>query len=113
MDYIIIFDVIIICLGAYVMYSAWQMKRKGEISTFIVNPLEIAKCKDKPGFIAFIFDKTVIFGAVVLFYGILALLNDMLQVIGSSLNTLGVILFFAVLIWYNSNIKKGKGKYFY
>ncbi|MBO5302668.1 MAG: hypothetical protein J6A92_01300 [Lachnospiraceae bacterium] len=114
MDYILIFDVIITILGAYVMFSAFQMKRKGEISSFIVNPAEITRCKDKNGFIGHVYSQTLIFGAVCLIYGLLALVNDTgVMFLGKFFNVAGVVVFLGIWIWYNAQVKKGKDKFFY
>ncbi|MBO5372689.1 MAG: hypothetical protein J6A75_08220 [Lachnospiraceae bacterium] len=114
MDYILIFDIIIAILGAYVMFSAFQMKKKGEISSFIVNPAEITRCKDRVGFIEHIFNKTVVFGVICLLFGILAIINDSgMFSLGQFFNAGGVIIFLGIWVWYNSQIKKGKDKFFY
>lgn len=114
MDYILIFDAIIAILGAYVMYSAFKMKRKGEISSFIVNPAEITRCKDKVGFIGHIYSQTLIFGVVCLVYGLLALVNDTgVTSLGQFFNIGGVIVFLVICVWYNIQVRKGKDKFFY
>lgn len=113
MNYLLIFDVIITILGAYVIFSAFQMKRKGEISSFIVNPAEITRCKDKNGFINHIFSKTIIFGVICLVFGILAIINDSMVSLGAFFNAGGVIVFLGVWVWYNTQVRKGKEQFFY
>ena len=46
MNLVLIFDVIIAGLGIYLIYSAFQMKKTGEISNVIINELEVTKCKE-------------------------------------------------------------------
>lgn len=60
MNLVLIFDVIIAGLGIYLIYSAFQMKKTGEISNVIINELEVTKCKDRKSFIQSIYNQTVI-----------------------------------------------------
>lgn len=113
MDFIVIFDVIIGGLGIYLVYSAFQMKRSGEISTIIMNREDIIKCKDKRGFIDYIYGRTLIFGLLSLIFGILGGINDSVYSFGRFFNIVGVTIFIIVWLWFTHELKKGRDRYFY
>ncbi len=113
MDYIVIFDVIIVILGVYLIYAALQMKRTGEISTVIINRMEIGNCRDKRGFIDRIYKQTLIFGGVALAFGILGGVNDMVFSLGRVYDIGSVIVFLIVWFWFTKAIRKGRTEFFY
>ena len=71
-----IFDVILFVYGVYTIYTSFRMKKTGEPAKWLVNELEIGKCKDKKGFIEAVFAKTILFGAVTMVYGAVSILNS-------------------------------------
>ena len=70
MNLVLIFDVIIAGLGIYLIYSAFQMKKTGEISNVIINELEVTKCKDRKSFIQSIYNQVIILGAIAVIFGV-------------------------------------------
>ena len=60
-------DILIMFSGAYLIYSAVQMKRTGEISTSLVGKgCDLKKAKDPQGYIEYMYMKSVIMGVVVI-----------------------------------------------
>ena len=51
MDFMLIFDLVIAGLGLYLIYSSLKMRQTGELSTIVVNQADMARCRDKGGFI--------------------------------------------------------------
>ena len=47
MNVMIIFNVVILGFGIYMIAAALKMKKTGEISSAVITEEEIAKCKDK------------------------------------------------------------------
>ncbi len=113
MNYILIFDVIIAALGIYLVFSAWKMKITGEISTLIINSLEISRCKDKESFIASIYSQTIIFGMVSLIFGLLGCINDTVYALGSVFDIGGVVVFIVAWLWFTREVRKKKEQFFY
>lgn len=113
MNFILIFDVIIAGLGVYLIYSAWQMKRTGEISTVIINSIEIARCKDRKSFIDSIYNQTVIFGMISLVFGLLGCINDTVYPLGKLFDIGGVVVFIVAWLWFTREVRKKKEKFFY
>ena len=113
MNFMVVFDVVIAVLGIYLIYSAIQMKKTGEISNVIVNPEEIAKCKNKRGFIDFIYDKVMLFGVVSLVFGILGGINDGVYSFGKIFTVISVSVFVLAWFWFSNQLRKGRDKFFY
>ena len=113
MEYRVIFDVIIVALGVYLIYAGFQMKRTGEISTVIINRMEIGNCRDKKGFIDKIYKQTLIFGVVALAFGILGGVNDMLYSLGRVYDIGSVLIFLVVWFWFTKAIRNGRKEFFY
>lgn len=113
MNFILIFDVIIAGLGVYLIYSAWQMKRTGEISTVIINSIEIARCKDKKSFIDNIYKQTVIFGMISLIFGLLGCINDAVYPLGKIFDIGGVVVFLMSWLLFTREVRKKKEIFFY
>ena len=49
MNVMMVLDVVIIGVGAYMISAAVQMKRSGEVSTSILAKAEHGRCTDKKG----------------------------------------------------------------
>lgn len=113
MNFMVVFDVVIAVLGLYLIYAAMQMKRSGEISNVIVNPEEIARCKNKRGFIDFIYDKVLIFGVVALAFGILGGISDGISSFGRIYTVISISLFVLAWLWFANQLRKGREKFFY
>lgn len=112
MNVMLILDVIIIFLGVYMLLQAFGMKKKGEISPVIITQEEIVKCKDKDGFIQYMYVKEAIFGAVIILTGALGLLNEQVIKIGA-LKYVSGILFLLAFFWFQGSLRSARGKFFY
>lgn len=113
MDFMLIFDLVIAGLGVYLIYSSLKMKRTGELSTIVVSQEDMARCKNKQGFIEAIAMKSVYFGSVALVYGLLAILNDLYAILGKYFNMVGAVVFIGAWIWFASALRKAREEYFY
>ena len=113
MDFMLIFDLIITGLGLYLIYSSLKMKNTGQLSTIVVSQDDMARCKDKQGFIEAIAMKSVGFGVVALIYGILAILNDVYAVFGKYFNMIGAVVFIGTWLWFAGELRTAREKFFY
>ncbi len=113
MDYIIIFDVVLVIVGAYLIFSGLQMKKTGKISAFIVNQEEIGRCKDTQGFIAGIYRQTWAFGAALLLFGVFGCINDTVYAFGRFFDLGSVLFFLTAWFWFTRENRKGKEKFFH
>ena len=97
MDVMLIFDVVVALFGAYMIFSALQMKKSGKINSMVLAQEELKKVKDTKGFIEFLYWREMLFGALVLIVGFLGLLNETIISIGKA-SILEVIIFLAAFI---------------
>lgn len=73
---------------------------------------EMTKCKDQPGFIAFLFPRAIIFGIVSAIFGIEGVCNDMFLNLGQIVNVIMIVVFIVAWVWFSMQLRKGKEKFF-
>ena len=73
-----LFDLIIVICGAYLIYASINMKRTGTISgtAMIGKGIDLKKAKDVPGFINYMYGKSIILGVITILCGALDYLNE-------------------------------------
>ncbi len=76
MDSLLIMDIVIVIVGVYLLINAIQMKRTERISTMVVPEQETAKCRDKKGYIRFIFPRMVVFSVITVLTGIAGVIDN-------------------------------------
>lgn len=76
MDSLFIMDIVITIVGGYLLINAIQMKKTERISTMIVPEQEAAKCKDKKGYICFVFPRMVAFSIIIILTGIAGVIDS-------------------------------------
>lgn len=110
MDVITIFDVVITIFGLYMIGAALKMKKTGEISSAVITAEEIARCRDKKGFIAFIYWKEAVFGALIVVVGILGIINDQVVSLGIY-NLVEMVVFLAAFLWFQSQLRRAREQF--
>ena len=113
----LIFDIVIAGLGAYLLYAALTMKKKKEVPEIFVAKEEAGRCEDKQGFATYMFPKTMVFAITSLASGILCFLADMklLPLDKKSGNIFGIVMllvFLTVWLYFTIFLKRAKEKYF-
>lgn len=117
MNFMYIFDAIILALGVYLLYSALLMKTRSKIPTAFV-PDSAGNCKDKEAFLHLLFPRTLLFAIVTLAFGVEALIGDLglLSFLGKSgqqiTNAVMIILFLLVWIYFSKKLKDGLNQYY-
>ena len=84
MDVMLVFNVVVALFGAYMIWSALQMKKSGKINSMVLAQEELKKVKDTKGFIEFLYWREMLFGALVLIVGVLGVLNETVMPIGKA-----------------------------
>lgn len=110
MDVMTIFDVVILLFGVYMVGAALKMKKTGEISSAVITPEEIAKCRHKKEFIDFIYWKEAAFGVLVALVGGLGIINDQVVSLGG-FNVIEMLVFLAAFLWFQSELRKAREKF--
>lgn len=110
MDLMLVFNVVVALFGAYMIWSALQMKKSGKINSMVLAQEELKKVKDTKGFIEFLYWREMLFGALVLIVGVLGVLNETVMPIGKA-SILEVIIFLAAFIWFQNSLAKAREKF--
>lgn len=110
MDVMTIFDVVIAIFGIYMVGAALRMKKTGEISSAVITAEEIAKCRKKKEFIAFIYWKEAAFGGLITLVGILGFINDRIVSLGS-FNVIEMLIFLAAFLWFQMELRKARERF--
>ena len=106
-----IFYVILAVLGIYLICSVGRMKRKEEISSLIIPQEELAKCRNKRGFIEEMTKSMLLFGIITLLYGVFGIVNSLFSAFGWGYELIGISLFLIVYGWFYKELRKGIEKY--
>ena len=105
-------DVLCIISGAYVVYAAVVMKTKGKI----INNVILNKCKDesairnKKEFVRFLYWKLLLFGILIMFAGVMNLINSYTLHSGT-VTIVSCCLFGAALVGYGIVVNIALEKY--
>ena len=110
-DMMFIIDVVVIVYGLYTLYSGISMKKTKLPAKWLVAEQEMSKCRDKEGFAMAIYGKTILFGALVLVYGMASLLNEVFWK-NRIVNLAGVLFFLAVCAYYIVQLNRARKKFF-
>ena len=105
--------VIAFCCGIYALYAFIQMKRSGEINASLLLGKEYVykKCKNKEAYIQKAGPALLVFGIVALVYGILDVIHCYVYTM-TVVDTVGMVVFFIVLVWFAVYTSKIKREYF-
>ncbi len=110
MNVMLLFDIIIVIFGAYMVGAALKMKKTGVISAVVITQEEIARCRDNAGFIAFMYWKEAVFGVIVALVGVLGVINDLLLSLGI-FNVVEMLIFLAAFLWFQNELRRAREKY--
>lgn len=112
-DIMMLFDILLMIFGAYMLYAGQKMKRSGKISNLIVPDSEISRISRKKEFIDEVYGKMMLFAGVIALYGLYGIVTDLIPNIpGADMgNIIGILIFFVVMIWFFRGLSKAKGKY--
>ncbi len=112
MSYMIIFDLVIAVLGIYLVSSALQMKRTGEISGMFHSSENTEICRDKEGFINGIYRQTLIFGVISLLFGVVDAANGIFFSEGKIFDFISMAAFLLACFWFSMKLRKEKARFF-
>lgn len=110
MNMMLILDIVITVVGIYMVAAGLKMKKTGEISSLILAEEELKKCKDKKGFISYIYWKEALLGGVMTAVGLLGLVNELLKALGN-FKYVELVIFLAVFFWFSRELGAAREKY--
>lgn len=111
MDVMMIFDVVMIGIGIYMIVAGLQMKKENTISQILLAEEEIIKCKDTEGFISYIYWREVVMGAALVLYGAIGLLDKYIFEMGGILNYVPIVLLLIVFFWFYSGLQTARMRF--
>ncbi len=112
MDFILVFDVIILVLGAYIVYTGIKMKRERNVPTLFFAKEELNRCRDTEGLADYLFPRTMIFGGISAVFGVLGFFHDVMGVLPEWINIVMMVVFLGAWGWFSWSLRKGKEAYF-
>ena len=95
----LLLDVFIAFCGVYLIYASVQMKRTGELKQGIMvrKDADLSAAKDIPGFIRFMYAKTIVVGVCTCVCGGVGIINDLYGGLGMVQLVLTIIFFVAIV----------------
>jgi len=109
-EFNVMFDLLIAAYGAFLIYSARKMKITGEPSSAILPRYELMRCMDKKGFIDAVYNKTMLFGIIILVYGIAEIVNEKF-ISNSYIDLIGMIVFVVSFIWFVASLRQIRSRF--
>ena len=106
-----VFDVILLGFGGYMIIAALRMKNSGKISTLLMNDTEAQKIADKAGFIEFMFKRMLVFSIVTVAYGGFAILDDFGVVDIPYVQIAGIAVFIVAMVWFFMGLVKARNRF--
>lgn len=112
MDMSMVLDMLLIAFGVYMSYAAVALKTRGEVTANIMLPKNVKpeQIKDKEGFIAFTYPKTLVIGIITVIMGLAMLVNDFFKA-SVLVNFIVPFFFMIVVIIYGVMIKKAQSRF--
>ena len=105
--------VIVLACGVYAIYAYIKMKTTGEINASLLLGKDYIykKCKDKDAFTKKAGPALLGFGIVALVYGVIDVIHCYVYSM-EIVDTVGMVVFFIVLVWFAVYTSKIKREYF-
>ena len=111
MDVMMIFDVVMIGIGIYMISAGLTMRKENVISQILLAEEELIKCKDTEGFITYIYWREVVMGMALILYGIIGLLDKFIFKMGGILDYVPIILLLIVFFWFYSGLQTARKRF--
>ena len=108
MDVMMIFDVVMIGIGIYMVVTSLQMKKENAISQILLAEEELIKCKDTEGFISYSYWREVVMGVALVLYGAISLLDKYIFEIGGVLDYVPIVLLLIVFFWFYRGLQTAR-----
>ena len=105
-----IFGAVIIMIGIYMIFAGLKMKKKYEIGTMIHAEEEVKKCKNKEGFISYIYWREIVAGVAMILLGAVEIANDLLEDAGW-IPYVGIVIGIVALFWLFYSLKNAREQY--
>lgn len=113
MNVMIIFGGALVLVGIYLIIQAVKMKKTNELAgNIVLTEEDVLKCKDKKGFIEYIYGREVVTGATVIAIGIALIVKELLPALSVIANGVILIALVIILLFFNS-LKDARNRFLY
>ncbi len=108
----LIFDIVEIMAGLYILYSAYRMKTSGEVSPGLVGKnVNLSAARDIPGFIRKMFPVYLICGSIFTVVGLVSLYFDQAGIVNMTFNIGATVLLLAICLVFAWITKSAQEQY--
>ena len=111
MDVMIIFTAIIVIFGLYLVITALKMKKNGEISSAVLAKEELASCRDKAGFIDFMYWREALFGGMMILLGVFNIMDEYLFSLVRIYKLIPTFLFLVSFVWFTHGLRTARERF--
>ena len=112
MNFMLIIDIVVLALGAYLVFSGIRYYKKGDVDNMLITAEERARVSDIQGLSKYLMPKSAIFGAFCVVFGIQGVLSDSQKVVfPKAVNAAFLLAFVVVWIIFSYVIRKAKKTY--
>lgn len=113
MNAMIIFGGALIIIGIYLIIQAVKMKSTNEIAgNIVLSEEDVLKCKDKKGFISYIYGREVVTGVAVIVIGIALIVKELVATLTLVANGVIIVALVIILLFFNS-LKEARSRFLY
>lgn len=111
MIFAVIIGIWFILIGLYSFYFASAMKRTGTIKAgwMVSRNIQLTECKDIPGYIEYVYPKTIIFAAIVVVMGLVLIIGEALSV--HAVSAVSILVLGVTYLIYSSIMSKAQKTY--
>lgn len=111
MNTYLIFDILMGIIGIILILQALQMKKSGEISTWLMSDTERKKCKKKESYLAYMVPREIFFGAGMTVLGVLGAIVEWKIFSIPYWNFIQMVLFLIFFLAFWTQMKDANRKY--
>ena len=106
-------DILMLAAGAYLLYAWYLLMFKNEIKEgVLIQKDSFKKCKDIEGYKKYIGPKLFVLVICALLSGGIGLYSDYVQQVNSTFYLILTVVFFVILIWFATRVKKAESMFF-
>lgn len=110
MDIMTVFDGIMLIFGFYMAAAAMKMKKSGRIGNVMLTEEENASCRDKEGWINYMYWREAVFGGILVLTGGSGVASDLLFSAGYW-DYVKMVLFFLAFCWFYGSLRRARQDY--
>ncbi len=110
MDIMTVFDVIMVISGLYMAAAGVRMKKSGEIGSVILTGEESAACRDRDGWVGFMYWRETALGIVLILAGGSGVVNDLFFSM-RYWDYVKMVSFFLAFCWFYSSLHRARRDY--